>query len=206
MSRNGEMHLTCRQCGETFAFTKSEQEFYDLKGFFPPARCRDCRLGTNNNHNNNHHSCSSCGIKLGKDDPVYCTQCVNDTQFALERKVKQEQKLAKAAQSRLEEAQAQKIEAEETLCQTKQLAEDLELRVGNLTQDLEKLRESYRASAWLKPLMETLEERLHNLEKTQRESDQRLFQLIHNLKKEYEETTIIDIIKRSLVPSRGQSV
>ncbi len=206
MSRNGDMHLTCRQCGEDFVFTKSEQDFYDLKGFCPPARCRDCRLGTNNHNNNHHSSCTACGIKLDKDDPVYCTQCVNDNQVALERKIKQEQKLAKATQARLEETETKKAEIEETICQTKQLAEELELRADNLTQDLENLQESYRASAWLKPLIERLEERLQNLEKTQRESDQRLFQLIHNIEGKYEETTLLDIIKRNLVPSRGQGI
>ncbi len=37
MSRNGDMNFTCRQCGGTFVFTRSEQDFYELKGFGPPA-------------------------------------------------------------------------------------------------------------------------------------------------------------------------
>lgn len=36
--------LTCRDCGEKFAFTVGEQEFYAQKGFRnEPARCGPCR-------------------------------------------------------------------------------------------------------------------------------------------------------------------
>jgi len=35
--------LTCRDCGQSFAFTASEQDFYAQRGFTSPLRCPDCR-------------------------------------------------------------------------------------------------------------------------------------------------------------------
>jgi len=35
--------LTCRDCGNTFAFTEGEQDFYGQKGYSEPSRCPDCR-------------------------------------------------------------------------------------------------------------------------------------------------------------------
>ncbi|MFN0072900.1 MAG: zinc-ribbon domain containing protein [Chloroflexota bacterium] len=36
--------LTCRECGATFPFTSSEQQFFADKGFVnEPSRCADCR-------------------------------------------------------------------------------------------------------------------------------------------------------------------
>lgn len=39
-----DMNITCRDCGSTFIWTASEQEFYQSRGFEnQPVRCRDCR-------------------------------------------------------------------------------------------------------------------------------------------------------------------
>ena len=35
--------LTCRDCGQSFAFTASEQDFYAQRGFSNPLRCPSCR-------------------------------------------------------------------------------------------------------------------------------------------------------------------
>jgi len=204
MSRNGDMNLTCRQCGGAFIFTRSEQDFYELKGFLPPSRCRECRSATENH--NHHHTCVQCGIKLEKEAPIFCATCLQNTQLALERKVQQEQKAAKALQANLKAAESRKAELEESLYQTEQLAAELELKVNNLTQDLEKAQEFYIASGWLKPLLKSVEERLKALERTQRESDQRMFEVIHAIQERYEDTSLLDIIKRSLMPYRRQDI
>ena len=34
---------TCKDCGESFQISDSEQSFYKEKGFFLPKRCSDCR-------------------------------------------------------------------------------------------------------------------------------------------------------------------
>jgi CxxC-x17-CxxC domain-containing protein len=38
-----DQSLTCRDCGQSFAFTASEQDFYAQRGFTTPLRCPDCR-------------------------------------------------------------------------------------------------------------------------------------------------------------------
>ena len=204
MSRNGDINFTCRQCGGTFVFTRSEQDFYELKGFGPPGRCRECRSATENR--TPHPTCAQCGIKLEKEAPIFCTTCLKNAQLAFERKASQGQKIAKATQAKLTAAESRKTELEESLYQTEQLAAELEIKVSNLSQDLEKAQESYIASGWLKPLLKSVEERLKALENTQRESDQRMFEVIHTMQKRYEDTSLLDIIKRSLVPYRGQGV
>ena len=35
--------LTCADCGQEFAFTASEQEFYAQRQFTDPRRCASCR-------------------------------------------------------------------------------------------------------------------------------------------------------------------
>ena len=35
--------LTCSDCGTSFVFTASEQEFFASKNFTPPKRCKRCR-------------------------------------------------------------------------------------------------------------------------------------------------------------------
>jgi hypothetical protein len=35
--------LVCKQCGQEFAWTEDEQDFFFKKGLKPPARCMFCR-------------------------------------------------------------------------------------------------------------------------------------------------------------------
>jgi CxxC-x17-CxxC domain-containing protein len=90
--------LTCRDCGDQFSFTASEQEFFAEKGFTnDPSRCSQCRSArkqrsTNNNNNNFRQggrpqrelhpaTCANCGtstqvpFKPTNDRPVYCRDC-----------------------------------------------------------------------------------------------------------------------------------
>ena len=58
--------LTCRDCGNEFAFTASEQEFYAEKGFQnEPVRCKDCRSNRKNNRSSEREMydavCAECG-------------------------------------------------------------------------------------------------------------------------------------------------
>ncbi len=204
MSRDHDMNLTCRQCGGEFVFTESEQDFYELKGFAPPCRCRECRSAVENH--NHHLTCAQCETKLEKGAPIFCTTCLKDTQLTFERKARQEQKIAKAAQAKLAAAESRKAELEESLYHAEQLVAELELKGSNLSQDLEKAQEFYIASGWLKPLLKSVEDRLKAMENTQRESNQRMFEVIHAMQERYEETSILDIIKRNLIPYRGQGV
>lgn len=89
-----DKHLVCKDCGDEFLFSVSEQEFYAEKGFEnEPARCFACRQsrkqgssGGFRSRSNPHRQqfpavCASCGCDTtlpfeptaGK--PVYCKEC-----------------------------------------------------------------------------------------------------------------------------------
>lgn len=95
----GDKTLTCRDCGASFLFTESEQQFYSSKGFTnEPSRCPDCRANRKASGGGGGYSgggggyssgpremhtatCASCGneakvpfVPRG-DRPVYCSDC-----------------------------------------------------------------------------------------------------------------------------------
>ena len=48
-----DITIACKDCGEDFAFTVGEQEFYEEKGFTnQPVRCKACRDQKKNNRYN----------------------------------------------------------------------------------------------------------------------------------------------------------
>lgn len=81
--------LVCKDCGQEFTFTASEQEFYAEKGFTnEPQRCkacRDARKASRNGGGNGRQMydavCSACGkpckvpFEPRGDRPVYCSDC-----------------------------------------------------------------------------------------------------------------------------------
>ena len=83
--------LTCRDCGNQFVWTASEQEFYQSKGFQnAPVRCPSCRQakkarmeGGSRGGNRQMYeiTCSNCGKKdmvpfqPRGDRPVLCGDC-----------------------------------------------------------------------------------------------------------------------------------
>lgn len=94
--------LTCRDCGQEFVFSASEQDFYAEKGFQnEPSRCPACRQarkqqtgGRRSNTGGSFGSngsrpqrqmfpavCASCGAQTevpfqpSGDKPVYCRDC-----------------------------------------------------------------------------------------------------------------------------------
>jgi hypothetical protein len=44
INRAGAKILTCFVCGKEFAFPRAEQNFFQLKNFPDPRRCKPCRL------------------------------------------------------------------------------------------------------------------------------------------------------------------
>jgi len=89
--------LTCRDCGQSFTFTSSEQQFYADKGFQnEPSRCPECRQSRKATGGGAPRgggrremvdvTCSSCGketqvpFQPTAGRPVYCSDC-----FAQER-------------------------------------------------------------------------------------------------------------------------
>ena len=80
--------LVCKECGEEFLFSASEQEFYAEKGFMnEPARCPHCRAIRKQQRNAGREMfsvvCAECGqeaqvpFKPVNDRPVYCRYCFN---------------------------------------------------------------------------------------------------------------------------------
>ena len=86
--------LTCRDCGNEFVWTASEQEFYQQKGFQnAPVRCPSCRAakkarmdggsrgGDRGSRQMYEITCSNCGKKdqvpfqPRGDRPVLCSDC-----------------------------------------------------------------------------------------------------------------------------------
>ena len=86
-------NLNCVDCGRTFPFTASEQEFYASKGFTnKPSRCGDCRAarkasggGRSGGYGGPREmfkaTCSQCGgvadvpFQPSGNKPVYCRYC-----------------------------------------------------------------------------------------------------------------------------------
>ena len=82
--------LSCIDCGQAFAFTASEQEFFASKGFEnEPKRCpacrrvkRDARRGASQQPRQMYPTvCAECGVDTEvpfepkEDRPVYCNDC-----------------------------------------------------------------------------------------------------------------------------------
>jgi len=81
--------LTCKDCGQQFVFTASEQEFYAEKGFQnEPQRCKACRDARKQQRNGDRGErqmydaiCSECGkpckvpFQPRDDRPIYCSEC-----------------------------------------------------------------------------------------------------------------------------------
>jgi len=85
--------LVCKDCGQEFTFTASEQEFYAEKGFTnEPQRCKNCRSARKGNSRGGDSRgdgprrmydavCSSCGrpckvpFEPRNDRPIYCSDC-----------------------------------------------------------------------------------------------------------------------------------
>ena len=80
--------MVCKDCGQEFTFTASEQEFYAEKGFTnEPQRCKSCRDQRKSKSRGNEPRqmfdavCAECGkpckvpFEPRDDRPVYCSDC-----------------------------------------------------------------------------------------------------------------------------------
>ena len=89
-----DKYLVCKDCGNEFLFSASEQEFYAEKGFQnEPGRCPACRKARKQQRNGGGFGsrredrpsfttvCASCGqettvpFEPSGDRPVYCREC-----------------------------------------------------------------------------------------------------------------------------------
>lgn len=89
--------LTCRDCGQEFTFSASEQEFFAEKGFTnEPGRCPACRAAKKQQTRGNSYGrepremypavCATCGkettvpFQPSGEKPVYCRDCYQPRQ------------------------------------------------------------------------------------------------------------------------------
>lgn len=90
-----DKYLVCKDCGNEFMFSASEQEFYAEKGFEnEPGRCMDCRRARKQERSSGFGGagrreertmfktvCASCGqettvpFEPTGERPVYCREC-----------------------------------------------------------------------------------------------------------------------------------
>ncbi|MGI6176595.1 MAG: zinc-ribbon domain containing protein [Christensenellales bacterium] len=82
--------IACKDCGQSFVFTASEQDFYKEKGFAnEPQRCKSCRDarkggGGRGQREMFNATCASCGCSCQvpfqprNDRPVYCNVCFSN--------------------------------------------------------------------------------------------------------------------------------
>lgn len=100
MSMATERVIQCTACGNDFAFTVEEQEFYESRGFQDPRKCKPCRDAAKQSRGGGGRSygqgggygnrpqrqmypavCSSCGVQTqvpfqpNGSKPVYCREC-----------------------------------------------------------------------------------------------------------------------------------
>jgi hypothetical protein len=228
-TKDAGTRLTCRECGRQFLFTEGEQEFYDQRGLTPPTHCKECRAkkeklpykstcsecGTSlgkvasiycescaGGAQPTHFTCSQCGIESEQIASVYCESCVRNLQLDSERKLKKIQRIASTTQARLQTVGSHNEDLQKSLYEMKQYVTELELRVKNLNQDLEKANQFYIASGWLQPTLDKLTERLKALEVTQREGNHKVSVAIQQIRKRCENISLWEVIRHSLLPSR----
>ncbi|WP_295579789.1 zinc-ribbon domain containing protein [uncultured Oscillibacter sp.] len=79
--------IVCKDCGQEFTFTASEQEFFAEKGFTnEPQRCKPCRDARKGGSRGGAREmfdavCANCGkpckvpFQPRDDRPVYCSDC-----------------------------------------------------------------------------------------------------------------------------------
>jgi len=199
MVKDADINLTCRQCGKEFVLTRAEKEFYELKGFSLPSRCKECR--STKNPQSQHLVCSQCGTKLEEGASIYCTTCLESANLEFEQKTKQIKMAASAVRTKLEASESQKAELAELFRQKEQLIAELEEKVNRLSEDLDKVNQFYAAAGWLQPALDDVGKRLGDLEHAQREINRKMLQTIRIMQERYEDISLLEMIKRNLKQS-----
>ncbi len=183
-------------------FTKGEQEFYELKGFTLPSRCQECR--STRQSQLYHLVCSQCGTEMEKGASVYCTACLASVHLEFELKAKKREKAASAAHTKLQVTESQKADLEELLRHKEQVVAELEMKVNSLSQDLDKTQQFQAVLGSLQPALDGIEERLEALAQAQNKINERMLQLAERMHEMYDNTGLLEIIKRSLRQFRVQ--
>ena len=232
MVNYNDIKLTCRECGRQFLFSEGEQQFYEQMGFNPPTRCRPCR--SNREKQAQLNTCIKCGMELPRgtavycttcfksspvekpvcaecstsqerETPVYCEACLKRFQLEAERRVEKLRKEAGLTQSKLELAESRNRELERSLCEARQQVTDLELKVSNLNQDLDRAQQFYAGASWIRPALDDIVERLRPLEQLEHQTANLVHKLNGNGHNGHNGHGRWDMLKR-LVVVRGKPI
>ena len=77
--------LECVQCGQSFTFTATEQEFFSSKGFTnDPKRCPSCRDARRQQGGGERGGGGFGGGRQRKMYPAVCATCGQDTEVPFE--------------------------------------------------------------------------------------------------------------------------
>ena len=82
-----DKELQCVECGASFTFTASEQEFFAAKGFTnEPKRCSQCRSARKQQSRGSYNSWGSSGYQSRPRQmyPVVCASCGKETEVPFE--------------------------------------------------------------------------------------------------------------------------
>jgi DNA repair exonuclease SbcCD ATPase subunit len=194
--KDGDISLTCRQCGREFLFAKAEQEFYEQKGFAFPIRCQECRSMKQSQLQ--RLICSQCGTEIEKGLSIYCNACLASIHLEVELKTKQSKMAASAAHTKLLASESQKAELAEALRQKEKLIAELVTKLDSLSQELDNAQQFQAAVASLQPTLNSIEERLETLERAENIINERILKIAEKMHEMYENTGLLEIIKRSL--------
>jgi chromosome segregation ATPase len=197
-----DKHLTCRQCGREFVFTKGEQDFYQQKDLNLPGRCPECRSAKRIQRE--RLICSQCKTELAKEASIYCTACLASVHLESELEIKQGQKVTDEAQSKLQNSEAREAELAQSLSQKEHLVAELEKKVRSIgqeletmNQELERVHQFHSDLQWIHPSLDGIQAQLEALEHGQNKINQRMLQLVEKIHEVNQNTGILEIIKRS---------
>jgi predicted ATPase len=123
MAQYADKILVCRQCGKEFHFTGAEQEFYTQKGWTEPGHCPQCR-SARRKREDMHLICSGCSILLEKEEPVYCSKCVENLKLEAELMHQGQLETIKEFEGKLENLG------------------EMEQRLASVTMELEKIQQA----------------------------------------------------------------
>ena len=148
--------------------------------------------------------CSHCGTKLEQGAPIYCNACLASFRLDCELKTEQRKKAVSAIHTKLQASESQRAELAELLRQKEQLVAELETKLDSLGQDLENAIQFHAAASWLEPALHEIEEKLGAMENAQNKINDRMLQLAEKIHEMYANTSLLEIIKRSLKRYEGQ--
>jgi hypothetical protein len=216
-----DMTLTCIQCGKEFIFSEDEQEFYKSRGYTSPHRCKQCRV---TRRQQTPATCSRCGNSFVEGSPVYCAACQVDSQLEFDIKIQQLQSTIEESRKKLDSfssekspilmettenlkaAESEKAHLAELLAQKDEVISSLELRLKNISSELEKAAPNRLSPDWLGPTLNSLKEKLVSLENNQNNLIEALLQLVEKNETPPKNNGIFDLLKglvRRRSPAQG---